>query len=106
MTTSRRKSAAIEYLEVLNGGPLTIANMLESHCACEEVSQADLARQLGITRQHLCNIIHGHKMVSPGRAAKFARVLGLCEKLWIKAAIDDQLRSDGLNYTITIDDAA
>jgi hypothetical protein len=45
-------------------------------------------------------------MVSPGRAAKFAQILGLSEKLWIKVALDDQLRADGLKYTVTIDEAA
>ena len=106
MATKKKKSEAIRFLEKLNDGPLTIGIMLDSHCKCEEISQAELARQLGITRQHLCNIIHGDKMVSPGRAAKFAQILGLAEKLWIKVALEDQLRSDGLHYTVTIDDAA
>ena len=34
-----------------------------------ELSEAELARRLGVSRSHLCNVEKGRKMVSPERAA-------------------------------------
>ncbi len=57
----------------------------------EEMSQVEFAKQLGISRSHLCDIEKGRKSVSVARAARFAKILGygeassydsLCRDLW------------------------
>ena len=45
-----------------------------------EAAQAAFAKKLGITVSHLSDIENGRKGVSPERAVKFARILGLSEK--------------------------
>ena len=102
MRTSRPKSPAIKFLEKITGGPLTFARLMESMRLCEEMSQADFAKLLGISKSHLCDIEKGRKSVSPKRAASFARTLGYPEDQFVKFAMDAMLEQDGLKYKVEL----
>jgi len=56
MTT---KSEARKFLEKLNKGPISFGQLVESHRVCDEISQAELARKMEISRAHLCDIEKG-----------------------------------------------
>jgi len=101
MTTKGNRSAR-EVLESMDG-PLTVARVLSSYRYCEEVSQVDLARTLGISRSQLCDIEKGRHLVSPAMAAKFARILGESERLFVCLAIEDALRHDGMNCSVNVE---
>jgi DNA-binding XRE family transcriptional regulator len=73
MTTSPKKSDAVEFLESLTKGPLTIGNLLYSLRKSEEISQVEFARKLGISKQTLCDIEKERTAVSSARAARFAK---------------------------------
>src|ERR1700716_1148507 len=83
----------------------TLAGLLEAIRLGEEVSQAEFARQLGLSRSHLCDIVQGRKTVSPARAAKFAKKLGYSEKQFITLALQDIIRKDGLSFTVKLEAA-
>ena len=83
-------------------GELTFGRMLESFRLCEEMSQAAFAKKLRISRSHLCDIEKGRKMVSPARAAKFAKILGYSEKMFVAIALQDILRQDGLKLQVHV----
>lgn len=102
--TTKRKDKGSDAMAFLNGlvGPLTIGAMLESHRLCEEMSQAELARTLGISRSHLNDIEKGRKTVSPARATGFAKALGLSEVSWVKVALEEELCAAGLEYDVTV----
>jgi len=89
----KQKSEAVKLLERLTGGPLTLARLLQSIRQGEGSTLAEFAKKLGISRQHLCDIEKGRKVVSPERAARFARVLGYSKEqfvaLSLQALIDD-----------------
>ena len=102
MTT---KSEASKFLEKLNKGPISFGQLFESHRLCEEMSQAELARKMEISRAHLCDIEKGCRLVSAERAAKFAKVLGYPVSSFVTAALEDQLRKAGLKMRVTIDAA-
>jgi antitoxin HigA-1 len=99
------KSEAVRFLEKLNGGPLTFGQMIESIRLCDEVSQADLARKMKISRAHLCDIEKGRRTVRAERAAQFARVLGYSVNQFVATALEDQLRKAGLNVRVRLDAA-
>ena len=107
MTTKTRsnQSATMRLLEDIAGGPLTIGGMIEAHRQGEEMSQAEMARQLGLSRSHLCDIEKGRKLVSPARAAAFAQALGFHEAQWVQVAIEDMLRTSGLHYSVRLEPA-
>lgn len=90
------KSDARKFLQKLTSGPLTAGRMLRAERLGEEIPQKEFAQKLGIPVTHLCDIEKGRKQVSPGRAARFAKTLGLSERQFIRVALQDLLEHDGL----------
>ncbi len=101
MATSET-SSAMRFLESLSGGPLTLGDLLLSIRQGEEASQTDFARQLGISRSHLCDIEKGRKTVSLRRAAQFARVLGYSEAQFARLALQEMVEEAGLRLTVQV----
>jgi len=99
MTTEKkygRAELAKEY------GPLTFGRALWSHRKCEEISQKDFAKMLGISPSSLCDLEKGRKLPSVNRAAKIANILDQPEKIWIRLALQDMLREADLRYEISV----
>lgn len=100
--TTREKSDAIKFMEELTGGPLTFARMMHSNRLCEEMSQTDFAKLLGISKSHLCDIEKGRKSVSPERAYSFAQILGSSPKLYVMMALQEILDSAGIDMKVDV----
>jgi antitoxin HigA-1 len=92
-------------LEKLTKSKTTLAGLLAAIRLGEELSQTEFARQLGLSRSHLCDIEQGRKTVSPARAAKFAKKLGYSEKQFITLALQDIVRKDGFKFIVKLDAA-
>jgi transcriptional regulator with XRE-family HTH domain len=75
---------------------VSFGELIRSMRLCDEISQSDMARRLGISKQHLSAIENQRKAVSPVRAAKFAEVLGYPVDQFVIAAIEDELREAGI----------
>ena len=101
MTTKRRKSAAVRFLENI-AGPLTLGTALAAIREGEEWSQAEMARKIGVSRSHLCDIEKGRKFVSPGRAAEFARTLGYSERHFVRLALQELVDEAGLDLEVRV----
>jgi DNA-binding XRE family transcriptional regulator len=56
-----------------------------------DLSQAAMARTIGMSRGTLCDIEKGRQLVSVSLAKKIAKKAGFSETLAIKACIQDQL---------------
>ncbi len=100
-----RKSAAIKLLEKIAGGPLTLGKAIESVRKSEDLSQDACAKKLGVSKSHLCDVEKGRKIVSPERAAKWARVLGYPESVLVRLTIQAELDAAGLKYKVALDAA-
>ena len=83
-------------------GPLTFGEALESYRIGEEISQAAMAKRIGISAQSLCDIEKGRRIPTPKRAAKIAQVIGEPEMFWIKLALQDELRKENLNFDVSL----
>lgn len=105
MSIRAKKSDAVRFLEKITGGPLTIARSMVSIRLCEELTQAEFARKLGISRSHLNDIEKGRKGVTPVRALQFSKKLGMPSILFIRLALQDQLERAGLKYIVNIEAA-
>lgn len=81
-------------------GPLTLSNLLLARRQSKEMSQADFARLLGISKSHLSDIECGRKAVSPDRAARFARTLQLSEAQFVRLALQDIVDRAGLRFKV------
>ena len=81
------KSEAVKTMERITGGPLTLARLLQSIRLGEDETLAEFAKRLDISRQHLCDIEKGRKVVGPERAARFAEVLGYSKEQFVALAL-------------------
>ena len=97
-----KKSDAVRFLEDLVGGPLTLGGFLQAIREGEEASQTEFARQLGISRSHLCDIERGRKAVSVDRAARFARTLGYSESQFVRLALQAMVEEAKLPFRVEL----
>ena len=68
----------------------------------EGLSQIEYARKLELSRANLCDLEKGRKLISPERAAKLAKKIGVPEKVLIQLAIQDSLHTAKLKYTVEL----
>lgn len=104
-TTSRikrSKSAALQFLEDINGGPLTFGEMLNSIRECDDISQTDFAHKLGVSKAHLCDVEKGRRAVSPARAYAWGRKLGYSPEQFVELAIQTGLDQDKLPFKVKL----
>ena len=96
----------LKALEEITGGALNLSDLIKSIRLSEEMTQVDFGKQLNISRQHLCDIEHGRKAVSPKLAAEYAVKLGYSQKQFIRLALQDELKRAGLEFDIELKEAA
>ena len=90
------------FLESLNSGPLTFGQLLAAIRQTEELSLANFASRLDISRQHLHQLESGQKRVSPERAVRFAQVLGYSELYFIQLALQDLVDEAGIDAKVEV----
>ena len=103
--STKKKSETMRLLEEAAGRPLTLAGLLESLREGEEASLASFAHRLGISSSHLCDIEKGRKVVSPERAARFAKVLKRSPEQFVRLALQGLVDEAGLKMKIDVNAA-
>lgn len=96
MNTNARK-----YLEKLVGR-LTLGSSIRSIRQGEGMSQIDFAKNLGVSKQYLCDLEHNRKIVSAKKAKQFATILGYPVEQFIALAIQDSLEHDGIHMLVEV----
>jgi transcriptional regulator with XRE-family HTH domain len=97
---STKKSETMKFLDALIGEPISIGGLLTAIRESDELSQSDLAKRLGISKSHLCDLEKGRKVLSPERAARFARELGYSEEQFVRLALQHMVESAGLAFFV------
>ena len=100
---STKKSDTRKYLEKITGGPVTLGKLIESIRLGDDLSQADLAKKLKISRSHLNDIEKGNKAVSPERAARFAKALGHSAERFVELSLQSLVDEAGLKLKVAVD---
>lgn len=80
----------------------TMASILKNYRQCEELTQAQMAKTLKISKSHLSDIENGRKFVSIERAMQFAKRLKYPESYFIHVVLREQLAKANCNYDIEI----
>lgn len=107
MTIKKSKdSLEAKFLSKLLGGPLTFGAAVEALRTRDELSQAAFSSKLGISRQYLCDVEKGRRLVSPTQAARFAKAFGHPPRVLVQLALQDSVRESGLNLKVSVEDEA
>ena len=103
MTTKKSREATITSADLFKGQPpLSFGSVLRAWRLGEELSQAEMARRLGLSRANLCDLEKGRKLPSPGRAFRIARKLGMVEAHVIELVLQDLLRHEKVNLRVSV----
>lgn len=100
-----KKSDAETFLKRITEGPLTFGRALKSIRMCDDFSQTDFAKKLGISKAHLCDIEKERRMVSPARAWAWGKKLGYPPEQFVELALQMELKRDGLDYIVRLESA-
>lgn len=76
--------------------------MLSSIRLCDEESQTDFAKKLGISRAHLCNIEKGRRTVNFARAYAWGKKLVFSPDQFVELAIQSDLDRDKLPFKVSL----
>ncbi len=99
---SKMTKNSLKSLEKMTGGKLTLGKLLWAIRSADEMTQVKFAEKLTISRQHLCDLEHDRKVISPKLAAGYAKKLGYSEEQFLRLALQDILDRAGLNFTVDI----
>ncbi len=105
MITKKKKSSTMKFLEKHIGGPLKLGMLIESIRLSDEISQIEFAKKLHISPSHLCDIEKGRKVISPKRAATFAKILGYSEQQFVRLSLQGILDEAGIRLKVNLEAA-
>src|SRR5690349_13850414 len=99
---SKMTEKTLKNMEKTTGNKLTLGKLIWAIRKSDEVSQVDFAEKLKITKQHLCDIEHGRKSISPRLAYNYAKVLGYSREQFVRLALQELIDRDGLKMDVEI----
>lgn len=103
--STKNKVSAKKAVRKLTGH-ISFGEMLLSFRQAQELTQVEMAEKLDISKQDLCNIEKGRKLVSVERAVSFAKALEMPAKTFAKYVLQDQLQKAGLKGEVEITNVA
>jgi transcriptional regulator with XRE-family HTH domain len=103
MTTKRSKASSDFDLETrILGGPLTFGEAVDALRLRHKISPGALAAKIGISRQYLCDIEKGRRLVSPQQAARIAKAFRHPPHVFVQLALQDSVRESGLKLKVIV----
>lgn len=99
---SKMTEKTLKDIEKITGSKLTLGKLLWAIREADDISQVDFSGMLKISKQHLCDIEHGRKSVSPKLAAKYAKILGYSKEQFIRLSLQDLVDREGLDVQVEI----
>ena len=105
-TISKTTQKTLKALEGVAGEKLTLGSFVQCIRECEEMSQVAFAKRLGISRQYLCDIERGRRVISPKLAASLGSKIGHSQDQMVRLALQDSINKSGLPYEVELRRAA
>jgi transcriptional regulator with XRE-family HTH domain len=85
---------------------MTFGGLVRSLRLSDEISQVELAKKLGVSKQFLSDVEHNRKDVGIAFAKKVSSVLGYSIEPLLELLIREQLKHQRLNYIVEIKKAS
>jgi transcriptional regulator with XRE-family HTH domain len=81
---------------------MTFGGLVRSLRLSDEISQVNLAKKIGVSKQFLSDVEHNRKDIGIEFAKKVSDALGYSIEPLIELLIRDQLRKQHLNYIVEL----
>ncbi len=81
---------------------MTFGSLIRSLRLSDEISQVELAKKIGVSKQLLSDVEHNRKEVGFHFAKKISKSLGYSIAPMLELIIRDQLKKQKLNYDVTV----
>jgi transcriptional regulator with XRE-family HTH domain len=85
---------------------MTFGGLVHSLRISDDISQVELAKKIGVSKQFLSDVEHNRKDVGIGFAKKISDALSYSIEPLIELLIRDQLRRQHLNYIVELKKAS
>lgn len=99
---SKMTENTLKKMEKATGVKLTLSRLIWAIRDADGISQVEFAKTLKISKQHLCDIEHDRKPITPKYAAKYAEILGYSKEQFIELALQDLVDREGLHVTVEV----
>lgn len=86
-------------------GPFSFSTFLLGIRTSLDLSQAGMAKKLGISKSALCEIEKGRTLVSPKAAVRYAKKAGFSEIVALEACLQDQLKKANIKVRVKLEAA-
>jgi transcriptional regulator with XRE-family HTH domain len=91
-----------KQIEQIAGGKLTLGRLILAIRKCEAMTQVEFAKKLCCSKQHLCDVEHDRKNVSPKMAASYAKILGYSKEQFVRLALQNIINRDKLKMIVEV----
>ncbi len=78
--------------------------LVRSMRKCDGITQTELARRMGVSKQYLCGIEKEKEAPTLNHAVKIAAAFGYDARLFVEKALVSQLKEANMNYEISLKD--
>ncbi|MFW5887364.1 MAG: helix-turn-helix transcriptional regulator [Bacteriovoracia bacterium] len=103
--STKRKSNKKTLDSILEETP-SFGETLAAIRKSDEVTQADLARCVKVSRGLICDIEKGRRDASLKQVARFAKILGYPPEVFLSIYLEEQMKKANLNFKVTLDEVA
>lgn len=103
MTIKKAVSAREVLKEAIHS---TFGEFVKDIRECDEISQADLAKRMQVSRQYIHSIEKDKANVSLSVAIKIAKTLGYPYEAFIEIFLNDMLRKSGIKKVVHLESRA
>lgn len=98
MSKKSKKSAN----DLIPGDVFHPGEYIKDELDARDMSQSDLALELGISKTTISSIIHGRRNITPTIAVKLEEVLGISAEFWMNLQIKYDIDKIKKSYTLKI----
>jgi transcriptional regulator with XRE-family HTH domain len=92
----------LQQIEKITKSKLTLGKLILAIRKCENMTQVEFAKKLHCSKQHLCDVEHDRKNISPRMAANYAKILGYSQEQFIRLALQNIINRDGLKMIVNL----
>lgn len=97
---SKHTKKALNQIQKITGEKLTLGRLIWAIRDADELTQVEFAKKLNISKQHLCDIEHNRKSISPKLAAYYAKILGYPEDQFVRLCLQDMVDKAKINLVV------